>query len=117
MQHNFRDLDVWKKSISFVRKIYLLTKSFPSSELYGIVSQMQRAAVSIPSNIAEGAGRDSNAEFSRFVSISEGSAYEIETQIIIAYEIEYITESEYNNLLHDVRELQRMLSGLKRSLQ
>ena len=117
MQHNFRDLDVWKKAISFVSRVYALTSSFPSSELYGIVSQMQRAAVSIPSNIAEGAGRDSNADFSRFISVAEGSACEIETQITIAHEISYIKDEEYNSFLAEIHEIQRMLSGLKRSLQ
>ena len=117
MQHNFRDLDVWKKSIGFVSRVYTITNSFPSSELYGIVSQMQRAAISIPSNIAEGAGRDSNSDFSRFISIAEGSAYEIETQITIAHEILYLNDKDYNSLLMDIQEIQRMLSGLKRSLQ
>ena len=85
-----RDLDAWKKSIGLVSEIYLLTKKFPPDELYGLTSQMRRAAVSVPSNIAEGAARGSSKEFSRFLSISLGSLAEMETQLLIAENLNYL---------------------------
>ncbi len=80
MGHNFKELKLWKDSMAFAKEIFTVTQSFPSEEKFGMISQMRRCAVSIPSNIAEGSGRTSNREFSRFLDISLGSAYEIETQ-------------------------------------
>lgn len=107
-----KDLDVWKRSIDFVTLIYKKTKSFPQDELYGITNQMRRSAVSIPSNIAEGASRQSDKEFVRFLYIARGSAIELETQIIIAEKLEYISEGDYKDLIDDVEIIAKMLSGL-----
>ena len=88
--HNYKELNVWKGSKEFSVLIYKLTNSFPNSEIYGITAQINRSSVSIPSNIAEGAGRNSNKDFSRFIHIAIGSSFELETQLIIAHEIGFI---------------------------
>jgi len=111
--HNFKKLNVWQKGRDLVKKIYLSTKKFPKEELYGLTSQIRRAAVSIPSNIAEGAGRNSEKEFSRFLDIANGSAFELETQIILSFDLEYITETEMNSILNLIEEIQKMIYGLK----
>ena len=106
---NFRNLLIWQKSIALTTKIYASTKNFPKEEIYGLTSQIRRSAVSIPSNIAEGFGRDSNKEYLRFLNISMGSLFEMQTQLEIAKNIEYLTEEEFNNLYEDSREVERML--------
>jgi len=103
-----KDLDVWKKSIDLVADIYKMTENFPKSEIYGISNQMRRAAVSVPSNIAEGAGRHSNKEFIQFLYISLGSLSELETQIIISIKLNYIKTYD----LEKISEIRRMLLGL-----
>jgi four helix bundle protein len=109
---NYKDLVVWQKSIAFVSEIYLLTKNFPQDERFSLVDQMRRAAVSIPSNIAEGHARKSHAEFARFLRISYGSAAEIETQLIIANNLHYLTDSQLQESLIKITELQKMLNAL-----
>jgi four helix bundle protein len=89
---SFRDLELWKLSVDFVVDVYKITRKFPSSEVYGLSSQMQRAAVSIPSNIAEGSGRKNPKEFIQFLHIAKGSLAEIETQLEIALRLDYINE-------------------------
>lgn len=93
----FRDLLIWKKSMLLVSKIYTCTKSFPKEELFGLTSQIRKCSISIPSNIAEGYGRGSNAELVRFLSIAIGSLFELQTQIEIAYNIEYLEEQLFKN--------------------
>jgi len=107
-----KDLDVWKKSIDLVTAIYSLSKTFPSEEKFGLVSQIRRAVISIPSNIAEGAARKSTKEYIQFLYISLGSLSEVETQLIIAERLCYIKENNIN--LADVR---KMLLGLIRYLK
>ena len=107
-----KDLTVWQKSISFVTDIYKATKSFPKEELFGLTSQMRRAAISIPSNIAEGHGRHSKKELVRFLSISLGSASELETQLIISKNLDFISEDESNQLLSYNEEIIKMLVSL-----
>ena len=109
-----RDLDVWKKSIGLVREIYVLTKKFPPDELYGLTSQMRRAAVSVPSNIAEGAARGSSKEFSRFLSISLGSLAEMETQLLIAENLNYLPPDISVSL--EIEQIRKMLHGLSSSV-
>lgn len=92
MIHSYKELIVWQKSIKLVKEIYLLTESFPKTEVFGIISQMRRAAVSIPSNIAEGYGRRSHKEYLQFYAIAYGSSLELETQLIIAKELELVSE-------------------------
>jgi four helix bundle protein len=108
-------LEVWKRSIEFVTTIYKLTESFPKSEVYGLVQQMRKSAVSIPSNIAEGAGRNSKNEFKQFLSIAQGSTAELETQILIARNLGFIKDPEL--LLTELDELSKMLIGLARALK
>jgi four helix bundle protein len=102
--------------MDFVTSLYRTTASFPREELYGLTGQMRRAAVSIPSNIAEGQGRDSVADFVRFLSIARGSVKEVETQVLIAQRLGYIDLSEESRLTASPDELSRLLTGLKASL-
>ncbi len=115
--NNFRELKVWQKSITFVVKIYEITRSFPKEERFNLVTQFQSAAVSIPSNISEGAGRNTNASFKHFLTISIGSSHEIETQIIISKELGYINEDSYTVLISELTGIQKMLYALFNSLQ
>lgn len=108
-------LDVWKRGIEFVTKIYKLTESFPKSEIYGLVQQMRKSAVSIPSNIAEGAGRNSKNEFKQFLSIAQGSIAELETQLLISRNLGFI--KELDSLLIELDDLSRMLIGLTKALK
>ena len=113
---NYKNLIVWQKSILLVKDIYLLTKSFPSDEKFGLVSQMRRAVVSIPSNIAEGQARRTTKDYVRFVSIAEGSLAELETQIIISIELDFCAKNETEKLLGLMVEIRKMLNALRRSL-
>ncbi len=114
MKKSHKDLDVWKKSIELVTLVYEITKSFPTEEVYGITNQIRRSAVSIPSNIAEGAGRGSDAEFIRFLNIAQGSLSELETQLIISQNLKYLTSKEIFKILEEIR---KMMWGLKNYLQ
>ena len=106
---NFSDLLIWQKSMVLVTKIYTVTNSFPKEEVFGLTSQIKRSAISIPSNIAEGLGRESSQEFLRFLKISIGSLFELQTQLEIAKNIIYLDEETFNNLYEDTRELERMI--------
>ncbi len=106
---NFRNLMIWQKSISLTTKIYKSTKNFPKEEIFALTSQIRRNSVSIPSNIAEGFGRDSNKEYLRFLNISIGSSFEMQTQLEIAKNIDYLNKEEFNTLYEDSREIERML--------
>src|SRR4051812_40071588 len=113
MKHNFRRLDIWVSAMDLVEKTYLLINELPSDERFGLKSQISRAAVSIPSNIAEGSGRNSNKEFCRFLSISLGSIYELETQLLLMSRLFKInTES----LIESCQNLQRMIAGFRTKL-
>ncbi|MCK5029258.1 MAG: four helix bundle protein [Bacteroidales bacterium] len=111
------DLDVWKKSIDLVTKVYSLTKSFPKEELYGITNQIRRAIVSVPSNIAEGAARNTPKEFNNFLSIALGSLSEVETQLIISKNLKYINQENLDLHLNDLIVIRKMIIGLKKSLK
>jgi four helix bundle protein len=106
---NFRNLQVWQKSMTLTTSIYFSTKNFPKEEIFGLTAQIRRSAISIPSNIAEGFGRDSNKEFLRFLNVSIASLFELQTQLEIGKNIEYLTEQEFNKIYEDSRELERML--------
>ncbi|ALO15749.1 four helix bundle protein [Salinivirga cyanobacteriivorans] len=112
-----KDLDAWKKAIEFVTRIYNISTNFPSHELYGLSSQIRRAAVSIPSNIAEGALRKGNLEFTRFLYISLSSAAEVETQLIIAKNLKYISEIDFNDLQNELETISKLIQGLIRYLK
>jgi len=109
MVHNFRELIVWKKSIELSTRVYQLTKTFPSSELYALTSQMQRAVVSIAANIAEGAGRATDKDFAHFLSIALGSAYELETELVLAHNFGYVDELVCSEMSSLIVEVQKML--------
>lgn len=105
-------LDVWKKAVEFVVAVYRATESFPRDERFGLTSQLRRAAVSIPANIAEGAGRKSQKEFAYFLSNSQGSASEVETELLIARRLNYLKQDEYLALRSSLDDIGRMLTGL-----
>lgn len=113
--HSHKDLDVWKKSIILVKDIYKTTSRFPKEEQFGITQQMRRSAISIPSNIAEGAGRGSKKEFVHFLAIAQGSLAELETQLIISNELEII--HGMGDFEARIMEIRMMLGGLTRKLQ
>ena len=111
-----KDLDVWKKSIDFVTHVYEVTKGFPKDEQYGLSSQIRRASVSIPSNIAEGATRKGKTEFRHFLYIAMASSSEIETQLIISFNLKYITIEQQEQLQKELDIIARMIQGLIRSV-
>ncbi len=115
--HGYRELVVWQKAMHLVTEIYRATEVFPQSERFGLQSQIRRAVVSIPSNIAEGQGRDSNKEFVHHLSFAYGSLMEAETQLQIAVNLGYIETSRVERLLEDAAEIGRMLNGLSRSIR
>ena len=112
-----RDLDVWKGSMNLVLEIYKITKSFPKEELYGLTSQIRRSAISIPSNISEGSARNQTKEFIRFLQISQGSLSELETQVIISRNLEYLSSDVFERTNGKLNEIRAQLSGLIHSLQ
>jgi four helix bundle protein len=113
----YKDLLVWQKAMLAVRGVYTLTSQFPVDEKFGLVSQMRRAAVSVPSNIAEGQARHSTGEFIQFLSHAEGSVAELDTQLNIAIDLAYCSASEAEPLFGLLLELRKMLNGLRRKLQ
>jgi four helix bundle protein len=114
---NYADLIVWQKAMDFVECLYRVTADFPKEELYGLTSQVRRAAVSVPSNIAEGQGRQSEREFRRFLRMAHGSLREAETQLRIAERLKYISQACGLKLLESAAEIGRLLNGLIRSLE
>jgi four helix bundle protein len=109
---NFREYEIWQSAIEIAKEIYQLTDQFPTSEKYGLISQIQRASVSIASNIAEGAARKSQKEFSQFLHIAQGSSFEVETQLIIAQEIGYLKETDMIVLFDKLHILQKQINHL-----
>ena len=109
-------LEAWSKSIELVIDVYKLTELFPKEERYGLTSQVRRAAVSIPANIAEGAGRHSKKEFAYFLSNSQGSASELETELLIALRLGYLEESRFAGLVTQLERIGRLITGLRRSV-
>ena len=114
--HSFKELKVWQAAMEISKAIFLVTRSFTQEEKFTLVSQMMRCAISIPSNIAEGCGRKSNKECYKYLNISLGSSFELETQLILAKEFGYISEMSFAPLQLQIIEVQRMLAGLQRSL-
>lgn len=113
--NQYRNLKVWQKAVALATEVYRATGSFPKEEAYGLTSQIRRSVVSIASNIAEGAGRSHEKEFAQFLSIAYGSAYELETQLIIAKNLNYLPCSDYKVLEKILEEIQKMLYSLKAS--
>jgi len=115
-KHNFKNLKIWKDSILLSKEILLLTQNFPKHELYSLTSQINRCSISVPSNIAEGSSRSSEKDFNRFLEISLGSLYELQTQIILAYSLNYIDENTFNKFELSIKKKKKMISGFKKTL-
>jgi four helix bundle protein len=107
--HNYKELVIWKRAIKLTVDIYKISKEFPSDEKFGLISQMRRSSVSIPSNIAEGAGRRTDGEFANFLGIALGSVCELETQLFVAHELEYLKDDDFMSLTSELTEIQKML--------
>ena len=114
---NFRELTIWIDSLNIVKSIYSISQNLPKDETYGLKSQIQRAAVSIPSNIAEGCSRSSNKDFKRFLEIAQGSAFELETQIIIIKDLNFINNYNFEDLFEKIKKLQKMLNSFIEKLK
>lgn len=110
-------LNVWKKAIEFVKQIYQVTGLFPSEEKFGLVSQMRRSAISIASNISEGAGRNNKKEFNQFLGIAQGSTSELETQLIISRELGLLTNQIADELIEELDSISKMIIGLQRAIR
>ncbi len=116
-KHNYKELKVWQQSKDLVISNYTLTNNFPKSEIFGLVSQIRRSAISIPSNIAEGCGRGTNPQLCQFLDIAYGSSSELETQIIIAYELNFIDKEKYTEITDSISTIQKMIFGFKKTLK
>ncbi|HEY9195152.1 MAG TPA: four helix bundle protein [Mucilaginibacter sp.] len=116
LKHNFRQLRIWTDSVELAKEIYFLTQKISSDHKFGISSQLYRAAVSIPSNIAEGSARRSDKDFVHFLSISLGSAFELETQLVIAEHCNLATGIDYGNLVGRIQSLQKQIMSLSNSI-
>ncbi len=114
-KHNYKELLVWQKARFFVNEIYIVTKEFPRDELFCLTQQMRRAAVSIPSNIAEGFGRGTNPQILHFLDIAQGSAFEIETQLYLSFDQKYFKKEKCDELLLKVDEIKKMIESLQNS--
>ena len=106
--HNFQELKLWNKAMDVAVETYKLTSTFPIEEKYGLTSQIRRSAISVPSNIAEGAGRNTDGEFLNFLGIANGSSYELQTQLILSYRLDLTSEAEVEPILNDLTEVQKM---------
>ena len=114
--NQFKKLIVWQKSMLLAKIVFTLTDKLPVKEKFGLISQINRCAVSIPSNIAEGSGRNSTKEYCYFLSISLGSAFELETQLLLCIELEYLKKEEITETMNLIHEIQKMLNSLQRKL-
>jgi four helix bundle protein len=114
---SYRQLIAWQKAMDFVTEVYRVTRGFPKEEMYGVTSQLRRAAVSIPSNIAEGQGRKTTGEFRQFLGHARGSLLETETQILLSERLEYVDNKTTEMLIRKAAELGRILNGLMNSLE
>ena len=115
--HKFKELVVWQKAVDLAADIYQITKKFPKEEKFGLISQVNRCGVSIPSNIAEGAGRNTDGEYNHFLGVSVASSFELETQLIIANRLNFINENDLTNIVKKINEIQNMTFGLQKSLK
>ena len=113
----FRDLLIWQKSMILVTEVYQLTNLFPKEEIYGLTSQIRRSAISIPSNISEGSGRDGNKDYLKFLNIAISSLFEMQTQLEIAYNLKYINEIQFNKINEENKEIERMLSSFIKKIK
>lgn len=112
-RHNFKELKVWQRSKTLAIELYKATNGFPKEEMFGLTQQIRKSAVSVPSNIAEGCGRGTDRELIRFLDIAQGSAFELETQLIIAANLGFLNESSSDRLAGELSEIQRMIEGFR----
>lgn len=116
---NYKELHIWQKGIEIVKQVYMLTKQFPETEKFGIVSQMTRAATSIPANIAEGSSRDSDKDYARFLQLSLGSAFEVQTYLVIVKELNWVSPDKINSvevlLEEEIKMIHRFISTLNKN--
>jgi len=117
MIRNYKDLEVWKRSVAFATETYRLTAGFPATERYGLCSQIRRAAISVAANIAEGWGRGSTREYVQFLTVARGSLMELETHLIIGRNLTYLTQAELTTVSREIEEIGRMLNGLMAALK
>ncbi|WP_436414692.1 four helix bundle protein [Petrimonas sp.] len=117
MAHNFKRLEIWKRGVDFVTEIYLLTRTYPKEELFGLAAQIRRAATSIPLNISEGAAKSSNKDFSRFLEMALGSCNEVETALIVSFNLQFIDSALFDEMQMKINELQKMIVKFKNSLK
>lgn len=115
--HDFRKLGIWIDAIELAKAIYIVLKNFPEEEVYGLAHQIKKSVVSIPSNIAEGAGRNSNAEFNQFLGYATGSCYELETQLVISEKLGLLDRDTLTTILEDLQSIQKRIYRLKGSLR
>ena len=115
--HRLKELKIWNKAINLATEVYKVTASFPNEEKYGLISQIRRAVVSISSNIAEGAGRNSSNEFVHFLGIANGSSFELQTQLVISEQLKLVSEETLNMLLKEIEEIQKMNFKLQQSVK
>ena len=115
--HNFKELIVWQKARKLVKEIYKILKDFPDDENFGIISQIRRASISISANIAEGAGRNTDNDFGRFLDIANGSCFELETLLILAVDLDYLSKSKYEVIIKDIEEIQKMTYSLRNNMR
>lgn len=115
--NRYKKLDIWRRAVELATKVYKSTSNFPTEEKYGLTSQLRRCVVSISSNIAEGAGRNTKNDFKRFISIAYGSSCELETQLIIATNLKLLSKSESRELLNKISELQKMIFTFSKKLK
>ncbi|MCM4166415.1 hypothetical protein KCTC52924_03348 [Arenibacter antarcticus] len=115
--HRFEELIIWQKAMNITEEVYLLSAEFPKEEKFGLKSQIRRSAVSIASNIAEGAGRNTNGEFRNFLSMASGSSDELYTQLLLAYRLKLVQQERVKNILTNVKEVQKMNYALIKSLK
>lgn len=116
MKHNFRELKIWKKSMDMVFEVYKLTKQLPDVEKFSLVTQINRSAISMPSNIAEGTSRNSKKEITRFLEIAIGSSYELETQLILTGTLYKENKELVEQLIDKINEIQKMIVGFKKKI-
>jgi four helix bundle protein len=116
MVKTHRDLQIWQKSMDLVTQVYKAVEDFPDFEKFGLISQIRRSSVSIPANIAEGFGRRSQKEFKRFLNISMGSLFELQTELEVSFNLGFLDEKLFNDLYSDTREIERMMSSFMRTL-
>ena len=108
---NYKELNIWKKSFEIAKEVYLISKEFPQSENFGLISQVRRCAVSVPSNIAEGSSRNSDKDFCRFLEIALGSSFELQTQLELAKDVLILNNDQIDNILNNINENQKMIRG------